>query len=242
VTFGGTAATAFTVNSANQITATAPAHAAGTVDIIVTTPLGTSPNTADDNFVYGNAPTITSINPTQGPTAGGTTVTITGTGFTGATAVNFGATAATSFTVVNDTTITAVSPVGTNGVVRISVVTPLGTTADTAADNFTYGTGATKTYTLFFRWTLIVWTGKDGANIATTLAGQETPDNPQTNNISGVVTAVFHYNNPQQRFEAWFPGGAGVPGANDISTFEVSEPYWIAISQSGQVNWTVLTD
>jgi hypothetical protein len=154
----------------------------------------------------------------------------------------FGATDATSFTVVNDTTITAVSPVGTNGVVRISVVTPLGTTADTAADNFTYGTGATTSYTLFFRWTLIVWSGKDNANIASTLAGQETPDNPQTNNVSGIVTAVFHYDNPTQTFEAWFPTGVGVPGANDISTFEVGEPYWIAISQSGQVTWTVLTD
>jgi hypothetical protein len=129
-----------------------------------------------------------------------------------------------------------------NGVVRISVVTPIGTSADTAADNFTYGTGATTTYTLFFRFTLIVWSGKDNANIATTLAGQETPDNPQTNNISGVVTAVFHYVNAQQRFEAWFPGGAGIPGANDITTFDAGEPYWIAISQSGQVTWTVLTD
>jgi len=243
VAFEGTPGTSITVNgSGTQITVTSPARAAGVADITVTTPAGTNADTAADNFLYGSAPTITSISPAQGPTAGGTTVTITGTGFTGATAVNFGSTAATSFTVVNDTTITAVSPAGANGVVRISVVTPLGTTADTAADNFTYGTGATTTYTLFFRWTLIVWSGKDGANIQSTLAGQETPDNPQTNNVSGIVTAVFHYNNPQQRFEAWFPGGVGVPGANDISTFEVGEPYWIAISQSGQATWTVLTD
>jgi hypothetical protein len=242
VSFGGTPATTFTVNNGTQITATSPAHTAGTVSIAITTPQGTSVDSAADNFLYGSGPSITSISPTQGPTAGGTTVTITGTGFTGATAVSFGATAATSFTVVNDTTITAVSPVGVNGVVRISVVTPIGTSADTAADNFTYGTGATTTYTLFFRWTLIVWSGKDNANIANAIAGQETPDNPQTNSISGIVTAVFHYNNPQQKFEAWFPGGAGIPGANDISTFELGEPYWIAISQSGQVTWTVLTD
>jgi hypothetical protein len=242
VTFGGVAGTNLTVNSGSQITVTSPAHTAGSVNIVVTTPLGTSVDSEADNFLYGSGPTITSINPTQGGTAGGTTVTITGTGFTGATAVMFGATAATSFTVVNDTTITAVSPAGVNGVVRISVVTPIGTSADTAADNFTYGTGATTTYTLFFRWTLIVWSGKDGANIASTVAGQETPDNPQTNSIAGVVTAVFHYNNPQQRFEAWFPGGAGIPGANDITTFETGEPYWIAISQSGSVTWTVLTD
>jgi hypothetical protein len=243
VAFEGTPGTNVSVNAGGtQITVTTPARAAGTADITVTTPAGTNADTATDNFVFGGGPSITGLSPTQGPTAGGTTVTITGTGFTGATAVMFGATAATSFNVVNDTTITAVSPVGVNGVVRISVVTPIGTSADTAADNFTYGTGATTTYTLFFRWTLIVWSGKDGASIASTLAGQETPDNPQTNSIAGIVTAVFHYNNPQQTFEAWFPGGVGVPGANDISTFEVGEPYWIAISQSGQVTWTVLTD
>jgi len=37
-------------------------------------------------------PTVTSITPTAGPTAGGTTVILTGTNFTGATAVNFGST------------------------------------------------------------------------------------------------------------------------------------------------------
>ncbi|HEY6506403.1 MAG TPA: IPT/TIG domain-containing protein [Vicinamibacterales bacterium] len=242
VTFGGTAATTFTVNGATQITATAPAKAAGTVDILVTTPAGTSPNTPDDNFLYGTGPSITSISPAQGPVAGGTTVTITGTGFTGATAVMFGSTAATSFTVASDTSITAVSPAGANGVVRISVVTPLGTSADTAADNFTYGTGATVTFTLFFRWTLIVWSGKAGADITAALKGLESPDNPATNDVSGIVTAVYHFNNAQQRYEAWFPGSANVPGANDISTFVQGQGYWIAISAQGQTNWTVPTD
>ena len=242
VTFGGTNATSFTVNSSTQITAVSPAKPTGTVDVIVTGTGGSSPNTDDDNFTYGSAPTITSISPTSGPTAGGTSVTITGTGFTGATAVSFGGTAATSFTVNSDTSITAVAPAGVNGVVRISVTTPLGTTADTAADNFTYGTGSTTSFTLFFRWTLIVWNGRDGADIQNTLRGQESPDNPLTNDVSGIVTAVFHYNNAQQRFEAFFPGSAGVPGANDITTFEQGEAYWIAISQSGQVTWTVLSN
>ena len=57
-------------------------------------------------------PTVTGISPTSGPVAGGTTVTITGTGFTGATAVMFGTTGATSYTVVSATSITAVSPAG----------------------------------------------------------------------------------------------------------------------------------
>ena len=52
VTFGGTAASSFTVNSATQITASAPAHAAGAADIVVTTSAGTNSNTASDDFTY----------------------------------------------------------------------------------------------------------------------------------------------------------------------------------------------
>jgi large repetitive protein len=83
------------------------------------------------------APSVTGINPDSGPTAGGTAVTINGTGFTGATAVDFGTTAATGVVVVNDTTITATSPAGT-GVADVTVVTPSGTSATSAADRFTY--------------------------------------------------------------------------------------------------------
>ena len=64
-------------------------------------------------------------------------MTITGTGFTGATAVDFGTTPATNFTVVSDTTITADSPAGT-GTVDVTVTTPAGTSATSAADQFTY--------------------------------------------------------------------------------------------------------
>jgi hypothetical protein len=93
----------------------------------------------------GTAPTVTSISPTSGPTAGGTTVTITGTGFTGATAVSFGGTAAASFSFVSDTSMTAVSPAGT-GTVDVTVTGPGGTSATSSADQFTYlstTTGAT---------------------------------------------------------------------------------------------------
>jgi hypothetical protein len=243
VTFGGTAATTFTVVSNTSITATSPAHAAGVVDVVVTTGLGTSPTTGTGNdFTYGSGPTITLISPTSGPTAGGTTVTITGTGFTGATAVNFGAVAATSFTVVSATQITAVAPAQANSVVSIRVVTPLGTSADTSADDFTYGSGSTVSFVLYFRWTLIIWSGKAGVDIQTALKGLESPDNPLTNDVSGIVTAVFHYNNPLQKFEGFFPGSAGIPGANDFTTFTKGEPYWIAINQSGNITWITLGD
>jgi len=136
VTFGATAATGFTVNSATQITATAPAGT-GTVDVRVTTTGGTSATSAADQFTYVARPAVGSISPTAGPTGGGTSVTITGTSFTGVTAVTFGATAATGFTFNSATQITATAPAGT-GTVDIRVTTPGGTSATSAADQFTY--------------------------------------------------------------------------------------------------------
>ena len=79
-----------------------------------------------------SAPTITTLAPALGVTTGGTTVTVTGTGFfnggsVGAvSAVLFGATSAASFTVVSDTQLTAVTQAGT-GTVGLSVTTPGGT-------------------------------------------------------------------------------------------------------------------
>lgn len=52
VTFGGTAATQVTLQSDNQLVCLAPAKAASTADVIVTTAAGASANTAADNYVY----------------------------------------------------------------------------------------------------------------------------------------------------------------------------------------------
>lgn len=79
---------------------------------------------------------IRSFTPTSGSTLGGTTVIITGSGFTGATAVRFGATEATRFTVTSGSQITAVTKAHVAGTVRISVVTPRGYA--TSVSNFTF--------------------------------------------------------------------------------------------------------
>ncbi len=138
VTFGGTAATSFLVTSATTITCTTPGGAAGTANVVVTTPGGT--NAANTLFTYGappSPPTLTSVSPPTGTTAGGTTVTLTGTGFTGAPSVTFGGNAATSVIVVNATTITCTTPAGTAGTASVRVTTPGGTNA--ANTLFTYG-------------------------------------------------------------------------------------------------------
>ena len=87
-------------------------------------------------IVAASAPTVTSISPSSGLTAGGTSVTITGTNFTGATGVTIGGAAATGVTVVNATTITATTPAGTAGAKDVVVTTPGGTGTGTGL--FTY--------------------------------------------------------------------------------------------------------
>ncbi|MFJ5801520.1 IPT/TIG domain-containing protein [Streptomyces decoyicus] len=95
------------------------------MQVTVTGPGGTS-NGVPFTYTTAPVPTLTSVTPTSGPTAGGTTVTLTGTGLATASAVRFGATPAASFTVVSDTHITAVAPAGT-GTVPVTVTTPGGT-------------------------------------------------------------------------------------------------------------------
>jgi hypothetical protein len=84
------------------------------------------------------AVTVTSVSPATGTTAGGTSVTITGTDLGAATAVNFGSVAATSVDVTSGTTVVATAPAASPGTVDITVVTPFGTTPTSAADQFTY--------------------------------------------------------------------------------------------------------
>jgi alpha-tubulin suppressor-like RCC1 family protein len=80
---------------------------------------------------------VTGVSPGSGAQQGGTSVTITGAGLSEVTAVQFGANAAAAFTPESPTQLTATSPPG-DGVVDVTVTTPTGTSAATAADRFTY--------------------------------------------------------------------------------------------------------
>ena len=127
VTFGGVAATTFTVDNATQITATVPSGAA-TGPIAVTTAGGTATSASNFTVTAGLAPTITTFSPDNG--VAGTLVTINGTNFTGATSVAFGGTSTNQFIVNSAKKITATVPVGaTTG--PVTVTTPDGTAAST---------------------------------------------------------------------------------------------------------------
>ena len=145
VSFGTAAASNVIVESDSAVVATAPAHADGTVDVTVTNPAGTSAAVTADQFTYTAAvPTVTAVSPATGPSGGGTTVTITGTGFSDATGVSFGSVAATDVADVSATEITALAPAG-SGVVDVTVTSPAGTSAVSAADQFNYGSAPTAT-------------------------------------------------------------------------------------------------
>ncbi len=72
-------------------------------------------------------PTIKKIKPKNGPEAGGTAVTITGTGFTSTSEVDFGGTGSGKVTFESSTSITAVSPKHAAGTVFVTVTTEGGT-------------------------------------------------------------------------------------------------------------------
>ncbi|MBZ9644896.1 IPT/TIG domain-containing protein, partial [Streptomyces sp. PSKA30] len=128
VSFGGVAATSFTVNSATRITAITPPRTAGAAAVTVTTPGGTSnPDNPSAYFYYAAPPSLIAVTPASGTTAGGTTVILNGTDLLGATAVRFGGVAATSFTVNSATRITAITPSRTAGAAAVTVTTPGGT-------------------------------------------------------------------------------------------------------------------
>jgi len=136
ITFGADGPATGVSCTATSCTATAPAGVAGTVDVTVTGPGGTSATGSADQYTYVAAPVVTAVSPTHGPEAGGTTVTVTGTGLSGA-AIAFGPIAATG---VSCTAIscTATAPAQADGTVDVTATTVGGTSAAGSADHYTY--------------------------------------------------------------------------------------------------------
>jgi hypothetical protein len=120
VQFGGVNATAFTVNSPTQITATVGAGASGSVSLVT---MYGSASLAGFTFT-SLVPLLTSFTPSLA--TGGTDVVITGVNFGGATAVQVNGANVHSFTIDSPTQITArVSKTQTTG--TIAVTTAAGT-------------------------------------------------------------------------------------------------------------------
>jgi hypothetical protein len=149
VDFGSREAPSFKVISPTEIAAVSPPWKSGNAiaEVTVATMAAGSVNSLGDSFVY--EPAVTKIEPSSGPAAGGTPVTITGEAFEGhfengagemppfLSGVDFGPNRAGGFKGESETTITAVSPPGT-GTADVTVTTLGGVSAISPADRFLY--------------------------------------------------------------------------------------------------------
>jgi IPT/TIG domain/Glycosyl hydrolase family 26 len=111
-----------------------------TFPLTTTTTTTTRPPPTTTTTTTTGAPSgvnVSRVSPGSGSTAGGTTVTITGSGFSGATAVDFGSTPATIGS-VSATSITATAPASPGGSVNVTVTASLGRSPVTSVDQFTY--------------------------------------------------------------------------------------------------------
>jgi alpha-tubulin suppressor-like RCC1 family protein len=140
VKFGSTSASSFTVPfSSTEMTAVSPAEPVGTVDVTVTNGWGTSAISSADHFTF--APTVTNVSPNAGSTAGGTSVTITGSGFVlgkTATKFKFDSKGAKSVNCTSTTTCTAVSPAHAAGTVHVTATVSKVSSTRNPGDQFTY--------------------------------------------------------------------------------------------------------
>ena len=146
-------------------------------------------------------PVVTDVAPNAGPTAGGTAVTISGTGFVSGATVTIGGVAATGVAFVNATTINATTGAHADGVVEVTVRNP-SNQGYTATSIYTYGTGipptptptptatATRTYTPTITPTLTPTATATPTQTPTFLPGTPTPTPTLTPTATRTFTAT----------------------------------------------------
>ncbi|HKS92185.1 MAG TPA: Ig-like domain repeat protein [Tepidiformaceae bacterium] len=200
------------------------------------------------------APTIVTITSTT-PGAGWL---VQGAGFSGTTTVTVCG-LSVPFTLVNDTTILIGVPAVNGPQQCVVVVTGAGGTASSSGTItvvpqpqpgapvavFPSGPGSgpaaaacngTTQLTLSGQWTLITWPGA-ATPIAQALAGGS--DGCGTD-VSSLISVIWGFDAATQTYHAYFPGAAGVPGANDLTTLTQGAAYWVGLTNpSSTLTWTV---
>ncbi|MBL8909820.1 MAG: IPT/TIG domain-containing protein [Archangium sp.] len=120
ISIAGVPAFAVTVTSATSATAITNGAPAGLGDVVFTN-ADTQRGTLPMAFTFDGAPTLVSVSPVSGSSAGGTRVTLTGTGFLPGATVLFGTDASPMVTVMSSTSVQAEAPAHAVGVVSISL-------------------------------------------------------------------------------------------------------------------------
>jgi hypothetical protein len=134
LTFGGVSGT-IVVDNDTQVTATAPPHLGGKVDIELATSSGHKAS-LPGSFTYQDL-AVASVIPGAGPATGGTPLTIRGNGFGPGTTVKIGGAPASSVSVIDSNSLSAVTPQGNIGVADIEVTNSDGKAATLQA-GFTF--------------------------------------------------------------------------------------------------------
>jgi hypothetical protein len=213
------------------------------VDITVTNPDGTSATWSGDIYNVGGSggctptaiPTLTGLDVTSGPAAGGTSVTLTGTNFStaaGTDVVDFGALPATDVTCSTTTNCSATSPAGSQ-TVNVTLTTAAGTSSVANADQFTYAAATS---------------GSSGGSSPTTGITPPTRNSPAIGSISptsgppagGTVVTISGINlfTTTGATTVSFGSAAG----SDVSCSSTTSCTATSPAGTGQVTVTVTTD
>jgi len=225
VLVNGIPATGVTFVSATQVRATTPAGSAGARTVQVTNPSGQSASLAGA-FTYVGGPGLSSVSPTSGPTAGGTTITIAGTAFVSGATVRVNGVAATGVTFVSATQLRANTPAAAAGTYAIQVTNPDGQ-AGTLGAAYTYRAAPTVT-------SVSPASGPTGGGTTITVNGTAFVSGA-TVRVNGVAaTSVTFLSATQVR--AVTPAGAA--GAQAV---QVTNPDGQAATLSGAFTYTVST-
>lgn len=123
VRIGGELCTGLSVTGDSQASCATPAGDVGAATVVLT---NTIEKEATAEFTYENVPVVDAITPSVGGVAGGTVISITGTGFQQGADVELAGTPCIGITVVDDTEITCTTPPHSAGFVVATVTNPDG--------------------------------------------------------------------------------------------------------------------
>jgi hypothetical protein len=144
VEFGGVPSTNVTFINSTTVTAETPTNSMESVDVVAANPDGQYADLGN-GFLYGlPAPVLESISPANGPIAGGTLVTLTGSNLVSGLTVSFGDALVQTVNFSNTTLVTVVTPTNAAGAVDVTLINPDGQ-SNTLIDAFTYTNAAVAT-------------------------------------------------------------------------------------------------
>lgn len=135
VLIGGKSCSGLTVVNPTTITCTVPSSTAGAVTVSVTNP-DLQTTSAANFYTYRMAPVLNTLAPASGAVAGGTIVTLTGTGFVAGATVMFGSAPCIAPVATSSTSLTCTTPAYPTGSTNVVVTNPDGQMSGTAVFNF----------------------------------------------------------------------------------------------------------